>query len=119
MKQQRFRYKIVALLLVGLLGIACAYAIRIIPLNQPAGELRSAILRLTGRSPSPSPASVPVAEETEPPAPVWITEGLGTLIEPPGETPRIPDSPSSQSLTEALTKYFESVPGSTAAAPSP
>ena len=57
MKNQRYRSKIIALLLVALLGLTVVGGIRSIPETESQASLRDSILRLTGQSASPVPGS--------------------------------------------------------------
>ena len=97
MKLQRFRFRMIALLLIFLLGLAGFYVFRSVPFpaeQSTSGALREAILRLTGQSapePDPEASSLPAA------VPVPTAEALPAS-----------DAPSVQPLSEALSNYFTS-----------
>ena len=104
MKTQRFRFRVVALILIALLGLAGFYGLRTVPFSadQPSssGSLREAVLRLTGQA-SPSPEPHP--EESSAPA----SNPVPSSEKPPESIPT-PDAPSVQPLSEALSDYFAS-----------
>ena len=104
MKNQRFRYKLIALLLMGLLLLAGVYGIRTIPLTGPSDSLRDSILRLTGQSasppaesPSPSPDGVS-AESQKSAAGESQADGSGGSS--PGESP----ADSSESVIDPASR---------------
>ncbi|MCR4876349.1 MAG: hypothetical protein K5922_04185 [Clostridiales bacterium] len=109
MKNQRFRFKLIALLLIGLIGLAGVYGIRTIPLTGPSVSLRDAILRLTGQS-SPAPSVSPPPEAASvPPPPVSASPEPEAKVSPaPGGTEAKPAStfgspdPQADPSTEGL-----------------
>ncbi len=135
MKNQRFRFRLITLLLIGLIALAAFCGARTIPVMDSSASLRDAILRLTGQNVPAGPAATPSS--------AYSTEGLvfspsspapssspsafsvGNLLFTglsPSSSP-VPDpSPADQkdlSLPEALSQYFSSVSPDPAASPSP
>ena len=88
MKNQRFRIKLTALLLVGLLLLAVGYGARHIPRSGSVSSLRDAILRLTGQAtpvPSEEGETSTTLEPTPADSPTPDVFGLGSLSGPPPE----------------------------------
>lgn len=119
MKQQQFRFRLIALFLIALLGAALLGGLRTISFTGPSGDLRSAILRLTGQETASPGVSVPPAASVSPdaeaspgaagspavsPAPSFDPElstlGLGEI------GPAVSPTSSLLPLSEALSGYF-------------
>lgn len=111
MKNQRFRFKIIALLLVFLLFLACFHGLRTIPLIGPEVSLREAILRLTDQSASPPPSAGSPSPQISP-----SPSGSDTFPSPQAETQAAPSTPADTAsseappLSEALSRYFDTTP---------
>ena len=136
MKGQRYRFKLITLLLMGLILLSLVHGARTIPLESSSASLRDSILRLTGQAtPSPEPEAVETpqlsglggeatsptigVEETFTPSPEPSEEPTATWTSPydypfltpdasPTPMPTESASPVSQSLSEALSNYFDS-----------
>ena len=121
MKQQQFRFRLIALFLIALLGAALLGGLRTISFTGPSGDLRSAILRLTGQeTASPSPGvSVPPAASVSPDAEASPGAAGSPAVSPaPSSGPELSTlglgeiwpaaSPTSSllPLSEALSGYF-------------
>ena len=117
MKQQAFRCKLIALLLIALLGLAAANGVRTIPFAGESGDLRSAILRLTGQESASAPPSVSPGPAVSP-GPSTLPPTGETVFFSPGESaaPLTPDASADDGasvsppvpLSEALSNYFSS-----------
>lgn len=119
MKQQQFRFRLIALFLIALLGAALLGGLRTISFTGPAGDLRSAILRLTGQETASPGVSVPPAASVSPDAEASPGAAGSPAVSPaPSSDPELSTlglgeigpaaSPTSSllPLSEALSGYF-------------
>lgn len=139
MKGQQFRFRIIALLLIALLGLAAFSGLRFLSPASDAVSLRDAILHLTGQitlTPPPeipsgqtsgeaagssSPSSEEPAEASASPSPGAEAASGSPSVPPTGET--VPgdsghDTPPPP-FSEALSQYFSDRPPENETAPSP
>lgn len=85
MKNQRFRFRVVALLLAGLILLAGVSGMRMLPGSESTASLRDAIRRLTGQplSPAPAPSVSPSPAQEQS---LWGTPTPADTVSPSGQS---------------------------------
>ncbi len=105
MKKQGFRFRLIALLLTGLIVLAFLYGLRMLPAADSGPSLREAVLRLTnpesrGVFPSPIPSgAAPSEAPSSPESSPYPTDSAG--VSPAPENEVLP-------FAEAISLYFSS-----------